>query len=162
MEEVELVRVAPGDKAVLERLVQLYRYDFASIRGYELDDRGTIPYQNLDAYFVERHREACFIRYSTRLVGFTMTSELEPGVRTVSEFFVVRYQRRHGVGRRAASAMFRRHPGRWMLQFDAANQEASVFWPTVVAEVATGPVDARPKLSTSMYPGTALRFEVDP
>jgi predicted acetyltransferase len=160
MGDVELVPVAHGDKPVLERLVQLYRYDFASIRGYELDERGMIPYRYLDRYFDDPHREACFIRHRDKPAGFTMTSALDGDVRGVSEFFVVRHHRLQGVGRRAASAMFRRHPGRWMLQFDAANEEAAAFWPGVVAALATGVVESRPKAATSAFPGTELRFEV--
>jgi predicted acetyltransferase len=160
--EVELVRVAPDDKPVLGRLVQLYRYDFALIRGYELDEDAMIPYGHLDRYFDEPHREACFIRHRGKLAGFTMTSALDGDVRSVSEFFVVRHHRRQGVGRRAARAMFLRHPGRWMLQFDAANEEAAAFWPAVVAALAAGAVESRPKAATSAFPGTELRFDVVP
>jgi predicted acetyltransferase len=160
VDDVALLPVAVGARAVLERLVQLYRYDFASIRGYELDEQGLIEYPFLDRYFVDPHREACFIRYCGKLAGFTMTSEIAAGRRSVSEFFVVRHHRRHGVGRRAAHALFRRHPGLWVLQFDAANHEASAFWPRVVAEIATGAVDAGSKPATAMYPGTELHFEV--
>ena len=160
MEEVELTPVACDDKPVLERLVQLYRYDFASIRGYELDEHGMIPYRYLDRYFDDPRREACFIRCAGRLAGFTMTSALADDVRGVSEFFVVRHHRRMGVGRRAARAMFRRHPGRWMLQFDAANEEAAAFWPPVVRALAACAVVSRPKAATSAFPGTELRFEI--
>jgi predicted acetyltransferase len=157
---VELVPVTPDDRLVLARLVQLYRYDFASIRGYELDERGLIPYRYFDRYFDEPHREACFIRFDGRLAGFTMTSAVVPGVRSVSEFFVVRHHRRKGVGRRAAIEMFERHPGRWMLQFDTANDEAAAFWPPVVAALAAGAVESRPKPASSAFPGTELWFEV--
>jgi len=160
MEEVELIRVGHDDKPVLAQLVQLYRYDFASIRGYELDDDAMIPYRHLDRYFDEPHREACFIRHRGKLAGFTMTSALDGDVRSVSEFFVVRHHRRQGVGRRAARAMFLRHPGWWMLQFDAANEEAAAFWPAVVAALAADTVVSRPKPETSAYPGTELNFEV--
>ncbi|MEX1006236.1 MAG: GNAT family N-acetyltransferase [Acidimicrobiia bacterium] len=162
MDDVELVPVAHDDKPVLGRLVQLYRYDFASIRGYELDESGMIPYRYLDRYFDEPHREACFIRHRGNLAGFTMTSALDAEVRAVSEFFVVRHHRRRGVGRRAAGAMFRRHPGRWMLQFDTANSEAVAFWPGVAAALAAGVVESRPKAAASAFPGTELRFEVIP
>ena len=99
---VELVAVTEADKPVLERLLQLYRYDMAPYRGYELDEHGTIPYRYLDHYFLHADREACFVRHGGNLAGFTMTRALEGGERDVAEFFVVRHHRRCGVGARAA------------------------------------------------------------
>lgn len=157
---VELAPVGAIDRPVLDRLMQLYRYDMAGFRGYELDDDGTIPYRYLDNYFAGEGREACFIRHGSRLAGFTMTSPLDRGERSVSEFFVVRHHRRHGVGLRAAVAMFGRHPGRWVLAFDANNGPAAAFWPTVVASVAVDGVRSTPKPSSAAFPGTELRFGV--
>jgi predicted acetyltransferase len=160
MDEVEVVPVTLDEKSVLGQLVQFYRYDFASIRGYELDEDGVIPYRLLDRYFDEPNREACFIRRGGKLAGFTMTSALDADVRSVSEFFVVRHHRRQRVGWNAARSMFRRHPGRWTLQFDSANEEAAAFWPRVVADLASSAVESRPKPPTSAFPGIELSFEI--
>jgi predicted acetyltransferase len=159
-DQVALVPVTEADKPVLERLVQLYRYDMAPYRGYELDEHGTIPYRYLDHYFLDGDREACFVRHGGNLAGFTMTRALESGERDVAEFFVVRHHRRRGVGARAAGAMFRRHPGDWVLTFDAANPPAAAFWPVVAASVAAGDVTSGPKPPTAAFPGTELRFTV--
>ena len=150
---VELVAVTEADKPVLERLLQLYRYDMAPYRGYELDEHGTIPYRYLDHYFLHADREACFVRHDGNLAGFTMTRALEGGERDVAEFFVVRHHRRCGVGACAAGAMFRRHPGDWVLTVDAANAPAAAFWPVVAASVAVGDVTSGPKPPAAVFPG---------
>jgi predicted acetyltransferase len=121
---------------------------------------GTIPYRYLDYYFIDGNREACFIRHCGHLAGFTMTRAVPAGTRDVAEFFVVAHHRRRGVGRRAAVAMFRRHPGPWVLAFDSANGPACGFWPAVAASVASAGVASAAKPASAGYPGTELRFEV--
>jgi predicted acetyltransferase len=151
---VELTPVSGADKAVLANLLQLYCYDFSEFDGEELTPHGTFTYRYLDHYFTDDDREACLITADGRLAGFTMTRRLEDGARSVAEFFVVRRHRRLGVGRTAAHQMLRRHPGRWQLSFDHANQAAARFWPGVVAEIAEGPVD-----SNDAYPPEVVRAE---
>ena len=124
---VELTPVAEDHKPVLANLIQLYRYDISEIRGYDLTAHGTFTYPYLDHFFTEDTREACFITAGGTLAGFTMTRRLGDGTREVSEFFVVRRHRRHGIGRAAAHQMFHRHPGPWQLTFDHANHPATQF-----------------------------------
>jgi predicted acetyltransferase len=141
--EVVLEKVAERDKAVLARLLQLYRYDLSAIRHLELDAGGTFVFRFLDLYFLGPDREAWFIRHDGQLSGFAMTRTLPDGASEVAEFFVVRAHRRAGVGRRAAAALLGRHPGRWEVTCDLANVGASRFWPEVVGAAATGPVEHR-------------------
>ncbi|MEQ7123126.1 GNAT family N-acetyltransferase [Actinopolymorpha sp. B11F2] len=141
--EVRLVAVREGHKPVLDRLLQLYLYDFSEIRTLELTPHGTYPYRYLDHYFVEAGRHASFIVAGDRIAGFALMRRLDDGTNQVAEFFVLRAHRRHGVGRAAARALLRRFPGRWCLEFDHANAAAGQFWPAVVAEVADGPMGSR-------------------
>jgi predicted acetyltransferase len=153
--------VADQDKAVLANLIQLYRYDFSELRGYELTPHGTYVYRFLDHYFTEPGREACFITADGVLAGFTMTREVTDGEREVAEFFVVRRHRRTGVGRAAAHLMFRRHPGRWILAFDRSNLPAARFWPDVAASIAEGEITSEDRSPPDVsYRGTWLRFSV--
>lgn len=160
---VELTPVAEQHKSVLANLIQLYRYDFSEIRGYDLTAHGTFVYRYLDHYFTEHTREACFITADDALAGFTTTRRLDGGIREVSEFFVVRRHRRHGIGQTAAHQMFRRHPGPWQLAFDHANHPAAQFWPRVTASIADGPVQRTDRYPPDVaYPGTWLRLHVQP
>ena len=138
--EVVLERVAEPGKAVLARLLQLYRHDFSAFRHDEVAEDGTFAYRFLDAYFLEPEREAWFIRHAGDLAGFAMTRTTPGGATEVAEFFVLRAHRRAGVGRRAAGELFCGRPGRWEVAFDVANEKAARFWPAVVASATTGPV----------------------
>jgi predicted acetyltransferase len=159
---VELALIAEQDKSVLANLIQLYRYDFSEIRGYDLTAHGTFVYRYLDHYFVEDTREACFVTVDGVLAGFTMTRQLDDGNREVSEFFVVRRHRRHGIGEAAARQMFYRHPGPWQVAVDHANHAASRFWQQVTAAVAHGPVRSIDRYPPDVaYPGTWLRLHVE-
>ena len=160
---VDLTPVAEPDKPVLANLIQFYRYDFSEIRGYDLTGHGTFVYRYLDHYFTEDAREACFITADGTLAGFTMTRSLDEGTREVSEFFVARRHRRHGIGQAAAHQMFHRHPGLWQLAFDHANHPAAQFWPRVAAGVADGPLQRTDRYPPDVtYPGTWLHLHVQP
>jgi predicted acetyltransferase/N-acetylglutamate synthase-like GNAT family acetyltransferase len=143
-EELDDVRIEPleeENKSVLGNLLQLYRYDFSSDRGYELTEHGTFVYRYLDAYFFEPGRRAWLIRHRGFLAGFALIRELPDGCTSMAEFFVVRAHRRSGVGRRAATMVFSARPGEWELGYDVTNEEAAAFWPEVVASVAAGEIE---------------------
>jgi predicted acetyltransferase len=156
--EIELRPVDEADKVVLERLVELYRYDFSEYRPYALTPHGTYGYRYLDHYFLDDAREACFVLVDGELAGFTMTSRLAGGARTMSEFFVVRSWRRRGVGTAVAHEVFARHPGRWRVAFDDTNAPAGAFWPEVCAAAARGKVKRVRKPDDAVYPGWELQF----
>jgi predicted acetyltransferase len=141
--KVQLVQVREHHKPVLERLLQLYLHDFSEVRPLTLTPHGTFPYRYLDHYFVEAGRDALFIVAGDQIAGFALMRRLDDGTNQVAEFFVLRGHRRHGVGRAAARALFRRYPGRWSLEYDHANAPAGRFWPAVATEVADGAIGSR-------------------
>lgn len=160
--DVSLVAVTEADKPVLANLLQLYRYDFSEIRGYELTPHGTFVYRFLDHYFTDAGREAHFITVDGQLAGFALArSDVhEDGSWNVGEFFVVRRHRGKGVARAAAVQLWSRHPGVWTLAYDHANQSAAAFWNTVVDSVADGPVTRADRYPPDVsFPGTWLRFQ---
>lgn len=175
------------DKAVLANLLQLYLYDFSVSRRLDPTPEGTFAYPYLDHYFVDgdgdgarragppdggqadgpvirdrdRAREACFITADAVRVGFSMTRRLPDGSREMSEFFVLRRRRRHGIGATAALQVLGRHPGPWTLRFDRANDAAARFWPRVVAAAADGPVRRHDHLPPEVpHAASTLRFRV--
>jgi predicted acetyltransferase len=77
----------------------------------------------------------------------------------MGEFFVARHYRREGVGRAAALAAFRAHPGRWELAVARRNTPARAFWRGVAAEAAFGEVAERDQ-NDARWDGFVLTFEV--
>jgi len=139
--EVVLDKVAEKDRAELGRLLQLDRYDFSAIRPDEFGTDGTAVHRCVDRHFEEPDRAAWLIRHAGGLAGFVLARSRPDGASEVARSFVLRAHRRVGVGRRAAAMLFTRRPGRWEVAYDVANEEASRFWPSVVAAAAEGPVE---------------------
>jgi predicted acetyltransferase len=168
--EVDLRLVDAEDKPVIANLLQLYLHDFSEFEPRELSAHGTFDYQWLDSYFTVPEREAHLITVAGRPAGFALTRcdvDGDDGAWNVSEFFVVRGQRGHGVAARAARLLFQRHPGQWTLSYLPANLPASRFWPGLVSAVASGPVShlEQPPPELPASPSAAkirLRFQVGP
>lgn len=146
---------------MLANLLQLYRYDFSALRGYELTPHGTFVYRFLDHYFLEPERSAWLVHHEGQLAGFVLARSFSDGSSEMAEFFVVRGHRRRGVGRQAAHTAFFSRPGRWVVAYDIGNTDAAAFWPRVADSVATGPIERRhegPPRRT--YEQIVLRFTV--
>jgi predicted acetyltransferase len=133
--DVELQPIAPGEKDVLRRLMQLYLHDFSEFLGDDVDARGEYHYAYFDNYFRPEERDsrhAFFIRADGQLAGFVLVRQRD-GENSVAEFFVMRKYRRSAVGTVAARQVFARFPGDWKVAELAANLPAQAFWRKVIA-----------------------------
>jgi predicted acetyltransferase len=127
---VELVRASLSDKAVLRRLLQLYRYDFSAWNGDDVDEHGEFGHLYLDHYWTDPDSHPFLIRCAGPWTGFALVRTA--GVNDMSEFFVVRKYRRTGVGREAARRVFAMFPGAWQVRQVHGNDAATAFWRAVV------------------------------
>jgi len=69
-------------------------------------------------------------------VGFVFVSQLTSQARLMSEFFVVRGLRGHGIARAAVDELFALYPGEWEIPFQERNVAAARFWRRVASDVA--------------------------
>lgn len=125
--EIELAPAGPGDREVLYRLLQYSLYEESAYDGNEMGEDGLFAYPWFDAYFTEVGREAYLIRERGKLAGFAMVRRTVSGY-SVAEFLVLPPYRRRGVGRAAALACFRRHPGVWEVSPSRGSKAAFRFW----------------------------------
>ena len=134
---VELKRVAPREKNVLWRLMQLCMHDYSEFDRFEIGSDGKFNYHWFDAYFKEAHRYPYFIRVGGQLGGFVMVRESngeEDWDFQIAEFFILRRYRRTGIGRDAARKTLSLLSGKWSVSFDDANTPAVYFWRAVAGE----------------------------
>jgi predicted acetyltransferase len=131
---------------VLDRLLQLYLYDFSEIEGLPVGEDGR--YQNLTpmADWLTPGRHAFLVRVDGELAGCVLVKPAaddwsDAPSRVLEEFFVMRKFRRRGVGREVTRRLFDRLPGRWSLNQTQHNYTAQAFWRTVLAEYTGGRVD---------------------
>ncbi len=135
---VELRELTPDRHEVAERFWQLFLHDLSEFRDSHPDEHGAFKRRHLEPYLVaDPDRVAYVIDASTGPVGLAFVYGLTEEVRRFDQFFVVRSQRRSGVGRAAAEATFRRHPGRWEVGFQNENPKAARFWRRLAAEIGT-------------------------
>jgi predicted acetyltransferase len=138
---VTLHLVAYEDKSTLRNMLELYLYDFSEYDNAELNEHGLYGYEYLDHYWKEAGRYPFFVRADGKLAGFVLVSRhayLPGNEQSISEFFILRKYRRHGVGSAAACAIFDRFPGKWEVQQEQNNEPSHHFWRKVIGDYTHG------------------------
>lgn len=145
--DVTLVEAPPAARPLLERLLQLYAYDFSELMPLDVDELGNFEGGTaLAKCWKEPWRHAYIIRTAPaggHIVGFTILDERsrltgDPDVADVAEFFVLRRYRRQGVGLAAATAAFALFPRRWEVRQTATNTAATAFWRRAITAYTRG------------------------
>lgn len=67
---VEIVRVALGEKATLNNLLEKYQYEFSQWDKQDVDEFGLYGYEYLDCYWTEDNRYPYFIKVDGQIAGF--------------------------------------------------------------------------------------------
>jgi predicted acetyltransferase len=160
--------VTAETRPVVEHLWQLYRHDLSEFRGTHSqsgfrgslpDADGTFHTRTLVPFFEDDADRAAYVFYSgPHAVGFAFVSHLTAQARLMTEFFVVRGLRGHGIARAAVDELFARHPGEWEIPFQERNVAAARFWRRVAAEVAAEsvreelrPVPGKPEIPPDVW-----------
>ena len=166
---VTAVEALAAQRPVLDRLLQLYKYDFSEFAPIgspygEVDLEGRFAsYPGLESYWQEGGHIPLLIRADDRLAGFVLVHQWSalgmPLDHGVAEFFVLRKYRRARVGTRAALSIFRRYSGRWEVGVAWYNPPALAFWRNVTEEAAPGKVEEIAG-DGKRWAGPVLRFEM--
>lgn len=136
-----LVAVDASGRVALEHLWQLYKHDLSEFRDSHPNYEGLfVTRRGLDVTLTDGEHEALLVYVGERLAGFAIVGSRGDGPRDVSEFFIVRSQRRRHVGTRAAESLLRNRPGEWEVAFQEENPAAAAFWRRVARVVARGEV----------------------
>ncbi len=132
--DVELVRAAPNDEPILDRLMQLYAYDFSEFIELDVGDDALYPLgDRIARCWTDAARHAFLCRVDGRIAGFVIVEECShltgaTDVMDVVEFFVMRKYRRKGVGAELATRTFDLFPRKWEVRERATNTAATSFW----------------------------------
>jgi predicted acetyltransferase len=151
--------ILPTDRPTLRNLCQFYEYDFSEIQPMAVGADGR--YHQLDDV---AFGHGYFIRVDDALAGFALVNRQRSklgdyDVWWMEEFFVLRAQRRAGVGLTAARLVFERHPGEWEVTQTPSNRQAVAFWRHVLA--AYGFADAEYQ-DPRWGPRSLQRFSIIP
>jgi predicted acetyltransferase len=136
--EIELRELVEETHEIAERFWQLFLHDLSEFRDSHPNEQGAFKRKHLDPYLVaDPDRVAYIVHGPTGPVGLSFVYGLTGNARRLDQFFIVRSQRRSGIGRTAAEATVRRHPGRWEVGFQNENPMAARFWRRLAAEIGT-------------------------
>jgi predicted acetyltransferase len=157
---VTLERATSRDQTLLANLLELYCHDLSEVFPIAPNADGRFGYPRLPSYFSEPERRFAFlIRAGSALAGFALATigsplSSDPTDFDVAEFFVLRAQRRAGVGRQAAFLLWDQFPGHWVVRVSDGNRGALGFWPEVVSAYSQG------QFTQTQAPGTPHGWQV--
>lgn len=144
--EWTLSRVTEESRTLLERLFELYLYDFSEMEHSDVAEDGLFrpPAPPWIARFIgQPGRHAFIMRVSEKPAGVVLLDEHSPMPgsahrRSLAAFFVMRAYRRRGLGAAVARDLFDRYPGPWQVLEVAANPTAQHFWRGVIGAYTGG------------------------
>ncbi len=130
--KIDITEATRNDEPLLERLFQLYQYDFSEIMGGDVEDDGVFRYISLGDVWEDDLVHAYIARVEGLLAGVALLIERshfsgDPDVTFMDEFFVMRRYRRAGVGSEFATRRFEMFPGRWEVAEVAPNTDGAAF-----------------------------------
>ena len=148
---VSLEQASEAHSALLSNLLELYIHDMSEVFPHvQLGPDGRFGYSRLPLYWSEPDQRFAFlIHCDGRIGGFILVTRgspavPDPDVLDVAEFFVLRQFRRAGIGREAASLLWHRLRGKWIVRVLEANAGALAFWRDTVAAFTGGTFGEQP------------------
>ncbi|BAY77912.1 hypothetical protein NIES25_43820 [Nostoc linckia NIES-25] len=138
---VKVLSASIDDKPLIQRMMELYQYDFSEFEDRDLNEHGYFGYPYLDYYWIERDRYPFIVRVGKKLAGFVLVNQftyIAESEYSIAEFFILRKYRQQGIGKLAASQIFNRFCGKWEIYQISTNTVAQKFWRSVIAEYTTG------------------------
>ncbi len=142
-----LAPVLPEERPLLERLGELYLYDFTGFAPWDVGEDGLFDHEGwARGLWADPRHTALLIRVGGKPAGFAIVSDrsmFAAGVATwyLAEFFVMRRYRRLGIGAAVARAVFDRYPGPWHVLQMTENVAAQAFWRRVIGNYLGHPAD---------------------
>lgn len=138
-----VTRITDAERPLLDRLVQLYLYDFSEIDHDDVGEDGRYAYDEHEQFGRQPGHDAWLLRVGGKAAGFALidaTSPLEDGGdrHYVHDFHVLRAYRRRGYGEAMAWALFDRYPGGWQVEQIGPNRDAQCFWRRVIDRYTGG------------------------
>ncbi len=129
---------ASEHRSVVERLNQLYLYDFSEFGSRDVGPDGLYEASYLDGFWSRQGRHAFLLEVDGRHAGFALVSTPDDGAHSIEEFFVMRKYRRKGIGASAATQLLDMFPGEWKVHQFASNVAAREFWRRVIDAHTSG------------------------
>jgi len=131
--QIEVIKATIEQKPLLANLLELYAYDFTEFCDFDIGDDGFYGYEHLPLYWTESTRFPYLIYVDKKIAGFILVQQGSPisddtAVWDISEFFIMKKYKRHGVGTAAALNIWEQFKGSWQVRVLVGNTIACSFW----------------------------------
>ncbi len=138
---VEVVPACLEDEPLLANLLSLYAHDVSEFFDVRIGTDGRFGYPSLPLYWREEGRHPFLLKVDGDVAGFVLVARGsrvsgDANVWDMAEFFVLRGNRKRGIGAAAAREVWRRFAGRWEVRVLATNHPALAFWRAAAASFA--------------------------
>lgn len=132
---LEIVPADEEDARTLERLIDLYCYDYSEFDEADVLDSGSYEYIDVAQYVKKKTNYPHFIKYNGKYAGFALIQKITDETGTfwyLQDYFIMRKYRQYGLGRKVATRLFDSLQGEWEVRQDATNVPAQKFWKKVI------------------------------
>jgi predicted acetyltransferase len=134
---LEVIRATAEQQPIFENLLELYARDFSEFLTIDLGPDGKFVYRDLPLYWLEPERYPFLAWVDGDLAGFVLVRKVErihgdDAVWDIAEFFVLRANRRRGIGTELAHAVWAQFPARWQVRVLQTNRVAQQFWTSAI------------------------------
>jgi predicted acetyltransferase len=132
------------DKQIIFDLFQPYLEELSSFPDEEIDykdEKGIYHYPYLDDHWRESVRHPYLLLCDNEIAGFALVRKAEEHPEKhweIAEFYVLPEFRRHGLATSCAIDIFKKHQGKWRIEFNKNNHASRVLWQKVAARVSSG------------------------
>ena len=127
-------------RKVIVHMLQDCLREFSAFDGGKPGAQGRFDYPYLDTYWQEEGRSPFVFLREGNEIGFAFVRRLGEGEVEMAEFYVMPRFRRTGVAEGAATKLFHRFPGRWLVRHHEDNGPPRALWAKVIDEIAEGHV----------------------
>lgn len=146
--ELLIDKVNSDRKEILKNLMTLYLHDLSEfIDNISLNsDNGLFEFDVLDLFFEKEGLTPFFINSNGKPIGFILLqsgpyANQEYADYVLNSFFIIKSQRRKGIGKLVCNKFFEMYPGRYAISQAQTNTPAVKFWENVYVSYGVVPYE---------------------
>lgn len=149
---LEIIKATVEQKPILANLLELYAYDFTECCDFDIGNNGFYGYDYLPLYWTDPNRFPYLIYVNGKLAGFVLVQKGSPiskeiNVWDISEFFIMKKYKRHGIGTLVAQKIWGQFHGCWQVRVLVDNHIACLFWLSAIKKFITKtPISSRTRI----------------
>jgi predicted acetyltransferase len=117
--------------------LQSYLRELSEFEDIPVNVHGEYEYRFLEDYWTEPNRWPYLLKFDSKNAGFALVRR-ENDIFVMAEITVFIEYRGFRWGQVFAEAVFQKHPGNWIVEYDIANEIGNNFWNNLIKTIRIG------------------------